>query len=942
MCNRLRFTYLAFIVLVFMSGFTVSLQAQPDRIHAPIAGGPTVVLPGHVPPRARPEFDQGPVAPSFPLPAITIYLKPTPSQQTALRQLLAAQQNPASPDFHKWLTPEQYADRFGASQNDVNRISAWLKSQGLDSQRVARSRTWIQFSGTAQQVENAFHTQIHRYLENGQLHYANSSDPSVPAALSPMVLSVRGMNDFRLKPLSRRSSGLGPDNTTGNGDHQMAPDDFATIYDVAPLYTEGIDGTGQKLVIVGQTDINVSDIQAFRAKFNLPAMNLQQILVPGQADPGIDQNNLPEADLDLEWSGAVARGATIIYVNSGDVFTSVVEAIDQAYAPVISMSYGVCEGANLGALPTEQQLAQQANSEGITWLAASGDNGAAACEDANAAIAQDGLAVGAPGSIPEVTSMGGSEFNEAAGSFWGSNTANGASALSYIPEMVWNDTSLGGGLAAGGGGGSSFFPQPVWQTGPGVPNDGLRHVPDLSIASSADHDGYFVSTGGAFQIYGGTSMAAPTMAGIVALLNHYLVSSGVQNTGGLGNINPTLYRMAQSAQKAPVFHDITAGNNSVPCVRNSPNCSTGSVGFNAGPAYDQASGLGSPDAFNLIHQWHNNVNVPAASAVVASIDQNPVFESVSRSGSRWAFSITLTEEAGVATTLTGFTVNGQSEDVATVFGATQIPADGSVSSTGLGFNTLAVPAKVVFTFSGVDASGRQWTETLTVPFDGPQPQLQIGGVGNSASGKQAYAPGMLVSVYGVALGDFVQLAGTIPLPQYLAGFEASVNGVPTPIYYVSPNQVNIQIPYETAPGTAELLVGNPYANSNNYAIQIVPAAPGIFLANGFAASPFSSVAAGQTTTLYITGEGQVSPSLATGMSPAVGTPLARLPKPNLPVSVTVAGQTANIAFVGIPAGFVGVTQINYQVPANTPPGVQPVVVTVGDVASQPANITVTN
>ena len=149
----------------------------------------------------------------------------------------------------------------------------------------------------------------------------------------------------------------------------MAPDDFATIYDVAPLYTAGIDGTGQKLVIVGQTDINVSDIQAFRSKFNLPAINLQQILVPGQTDPGVIQDDLPEADLDLEWSGAVARGATIIFVNSGDVFTSVQEAIDQVYAPVISMSYGICEGANLVGLPSERQLAQQANLEGITWLA---------------------------------------------------------------------------------------------------------------------------------------------------------------------------------------------------------------------------------------------------------------------------------------------------------------------------------------------------------------------------------------------------------------------------------------------------------------------------------------------------------------------------------------------------------------------------------------------
>ncbi len=936
-------------LLVFI--LALCLRAQPDRITTSIDGSQTVVLTGHVSPRALPQFDQGPVAASFPIPTITIYMKPSARQQSALDQLLASQQNPASPDYHKWLTPEQYADRFGLSVNDVNRITAWLQSQGFKVLRAARGRTWIQFSGTAQQVEHAFHTQIHQYLENGKLHFANSTNPSIPAALSGVVSGVRGLNDFRLQPRSKLRS-FAPRNTTGSGNHQMAPDDFATVYDVARLYAAGIDGTGQLLAVVGQTDVNISDINAFRAKFNLPAIHLQQVLVPGQSDPGISQEDLPEADLDLEWSGSVARNATIIFVNSSDVFTSLEDAVDEMYAPVISMSYGICEGANLVDLPSQRLVAQQANAEGITWLAAAGDAGAADCEDQNAAIAEDGLAVDAPGSIPEVTSMGGSEFNEGSGNYWGSaNTANGASALSYIPEMVWNDTGLGGGLAAGGGGASLFFPRPVWQTGPGVPNDGFRHVPDLSIASSPDHDGYYVYTGGEFQIYGGTSIAAPTMAGIVTLLNQYLASSGPGQQAGVGNINPTLYRMAQNAQKAPAFHDITVGSNSVPCVIGSPDevtiaaeiteCTTGVIGYNAAPGYDQASGLGSPDAYNLIHQWNSTVNLPTASAVVPSIDQNPVFETLNRSGFHWSFTITLTEEAGVATTLTAFTINGENYNLATVFGTATIPADGSLSSTGLGLNNLSVPSNVVFGFSGVDASGKQWTQTLSVPFDGPQAQLAIGGVSNAASGVQAYAPGMLLSVYGTALGNFAQSAGAIPLPQYLAGFEASVNGVPTPLYYVSPNQVNLQIPYETQPGNASLVVGNPYVNSNNYNIIIVTSAPGIFMTNGFAAAPFSSAAAGQTSTLFITGDGQVSPALATGTSPSSGTPLAQLPKPQLPVTVTVAGQAAAIKFVGIPSGLVGVTQINYQIPANTPPGVQPVVVTVGGVASPPANLTVT-
>jgi uncharacterized protein (TIGR03437 family) len=931
-------------ILIFLTAaFTVTLQAQPDRINARIDGSRTVVLAGHVPPRARPEFDRGSVAAAWPMPAVTIYLKPSRSQQTSLQQLLADQQNPASRDYHKWLTPEQYADRFGASQNDVNRITAWLRSQGLQAQRVARSRTWIEFSGTAQQVENALHVQIHQYLENGELHYANSTDPSIPAALSDMVLGLRGLNDYRLKPRSRARA-PGPRDTTGPGEHQLAPDDFAIIYDVAPLYTAGIDGTGQKLVVIGQTDINVSDIDAFRSHFNLPATNLQQILVTGQSDPGVRQGDLPEADLDVEWSGAVARNATIIFVRSGDVFTSLYDAVDQAYAPVITMSYGICEDGDLVDLPNERQAAQQANAEGITWLNAAGDNGAADCEDQSAGIAQDGLAVDAPASIPEVTAMGGTEFDERAGSYWGSvNTANGASALSYIPEMVWNDIPLGGGLAAGGGGTSIFFPKPVWQTGPGVPNNSFRNVPDLSLAASADHDGYFVYTGGAIQIYGGTSFGAPTMAGIVTLLNQYLVSSGAQTQAGVGNINPTLYRMAQNS--AGVFHDVTVGNNSVPCVIGSPDCTTGIIGYNAGPNYDQASGLGSPDAYNFVHQWTNQA--PTASAVVPSLFQlvggasfpaNPVYE---HDGS-WPFTLTLTEEAGVATTLTGFTVNGQSYDVATVFGTSSIPADGSISSSGLDLANLPVPSNVDFVFHGTDTvSGRPWSQTFSAPFAGADPLLVVGGASNAASGQPSYAPGMLLSVYGTELGDFPQSAGTIPLPQYLAGFEAWVNGVVAPLYYVSPDQVNIQIPYETQPGTAMLTVGNPYVNVN-YSLTIVASAPGIFMTNGFAAAPFSTAGRGQISTLFITGEGQISPTLADGTTPGSGTPPAQLPKPKLPVTVTVAGQKATIDFIGIPSGLVGVTQINYQVPANAPLGVEPVVVTVGTVASQAANLTITN
>ena len=930
MTHRLRFL-IVFGFVLCLAGTIV--YAQADRVHGAIDNSRSMVLHGSVHASARPENDRGGVEDSFVLPGMTLLLKPSATQQTALEYLLAQQQDPSSVNYHNWLTPEQYADRFGLSANDVGKIAAWLKSQGFTVTATARGRNWVTFSGTAQQVKAVFHTEIHRYSVNGETHFANASDPSIPAALAELVSSIRGLNDFRLRARLRKPVAQ---MTTAGGAHQIAPDDFATIYDVAPLYQAGVDGTGQKLVVVGQTDINLSDIQKFRSKFNLSAPNLQQVKVPNSPDPGIRSGDLDEADLDIEWSGAVARNATVIYVYSNDVWTSALYAVDHDLAPVITMSYGQCEQSDLVDLPTFQSAAQQANAEGITWFAAAGDSGAADCEDMGASIAQDGLAVDIPGTIPEITSMGGTEFLDQGGAYWSAtNTANDASALSYIPEKAWNDTALDGELAATGGGASVYFPQPAWQTGPGVPNTGVRRVPDLAVSASADHDGYYVYTGGSPSYFGGTSVAAPTMAGIFVLLNHYLVSTGIEKQAGLANVNPTLYRLAQSAPAA--FHNVTQGNNIVPCAVGSPNCVTGTMGFNAGGGYNSTTGLGSVDAASLIHQWSSAA--PSGSSVVASLDQNPVFEQQpDSSGNGWVFKLTFTEEAGVGTTLTGLGIGGAdyTSQIAGLFGSAKVAAGGSVTAA-VGLKNLSVPANLLFTYSGIDASGRQWSGQMSIPFQGFQTQLQIGGLSNAATGRQSYAPGMILSVYGAALGTFAQSAATIPLPQYLAGFEATINGVTAPLYYVSPNQVNVQIPYATNSGRATLVVGNPYANLT-YTFQVSAAAPGIFTFQNGSINPFSSATRGQTVTLFVTGEGQVTPSLATGATPS---PHAQSPKPLLPYSVTVGGVAATIDFIGIPSGLVGVTQINYTVPSSVATGVQPVVVTVGGVPSPAANLNVT-
>ena len=243
------------------------LPAQQDRINATIDARHSIAVRGSVPPRAQAKYDQGAVDPDFRLGNITLMLRPTAAQQADLEQLLAEQQDPASPNYHNWLTPEAYAERFGASAADLDKITAWLRSQGFAVQYTARGRDFISFSGTASQVKAALHTEIHRYRDGAETHFANSQDLSLPAAIEPMVAGVLGLHDFRLKAPRKQ---FVPGFTDTDGSHYLVPDDLATIYNLAPLYNFGYTGVGQTIVIVGQSDIDAPDIDMFRANSGIP------------------------------------------------------------------------------------------------------------------------------------------------------------------------------------------------------------------------------------------------------------------------------------------------------------------------------------------------------------------------------------------------------------------------------------------------------------------------------------------------------------------------------------------------------------------------------------------------------------------------------------------------------------------------------------------------
>lgn len=780
---------------------TGTLLAAEDRIVVPVEAGKTLTLKGHLHPKARPSYDRGRVDPSMKLGFVTLLLKPTPS----LEPFLAELQTPSSPSYHRWLTPEQFADRFGLSDHDVALIVSWLESQGLQVNDVARGHHWITFSGTADNVGRALHTEMHRYQVDGEEYFANSSNPEVPAAFANVVGGFVGLDNFGPKPLL--VSGSRAPNLTLGVSHSLAPDDLATIYDIRPLYDAGIDGSGLKLAVAGASDIDLDDLRAFRKLYNLPANDPQLARVG--SDPGRSPSALAEADLDLEWSGAVARNATLIYVYSASVNTAVQYAIDQNLAPVISLSYGACELENSVAF---RAVAQQANAQGITVIASSGDQGADACDSASPTReAAEGPTVMFPASLPEVTAVGGTTFSEGRDNYWGpTNSPSGGSALSYIPEVVWNDSAQTNGFAASGGGASGMFSKPPWQIGRGVPDDHARDLPDVAFAASAVHDGYPIVVSGAVQTVGGTSASTPVFAGIVALLNQYLIANGSRSQAGLGNINPTLYRLAQGATGA--FHDITTGSNKVPCQQGTPGCSNGLLGYSAGPGYDLATGLGSTDAYQLATQWNsaiasvttltaspsaagvsdtvqltalvsapaapgvtptgtvaflaNDVSIGAAaltpsggtaiatqsvpavliaagngtvtalysgdgvftgssgsatvtlalpasgSLVVPSVNPNPVYEVAGT----WLFTLQLTEKAGVATTLTGVTLDNLNFGPG-IFGNPRMLANGNLQ-VSLGLTGVTPPVNRVFVFSGVDANGQKWTRQLTVPFLG--------------------------------------------------------------------------------------------------------------------------------------------------------------------------------------------------------------------------------
>jgi uncharacterized repeat protein (TIGR01451 family) len=696
---------------------TAAPQTAPAQITARIDASQRVTLIGNTRPEATAANDRGRVAESLPMLHMQLLLRRSPNRERALQSLIDQLHNPNSSNYHHWLDSATLAQRFGPARADVAAITGWLRQNGFTVNVVYPSLMVVDFSGTAGQVRATFDTEIHDLLVRGTHHIANMTDPEVPTALAPAIQGVVSLNDFRPRALQVPRVQY----SISGGQELVAPADLATIYALAPLFVAGNTGQNQTIAVVEDSDLYAtSDWSTFRSAFGLsgysgtlsevqpaPASGTNNCTDPGVGSGGVDA----EVILDAEWAGAAAPGANIEVASCQDSDTTfggliaLQNLVNAASTPaIISLSYGECEVANGSAANAAfNSVYEQAAAEGISVFVAAGDSGAASC-DAKASYARHGIGVSGFASTAYNVAVGGTDFGDTYagtdGSYWSSsNSSTYGSALSYVPEIPWNDACAGALLAnwegygagygstgfcnsntgssylapiAGGGGpsgcasgspsqndvvsgGCAGVPKPSWQAGPGVAADGVRDLPDVALfAGNGLWRHYYVycwtdtGAGGAactgapsgWSGAGGTSFAAPILAGIQALVN---TAAG----GRQGNPNYVYYALA-AAQSASgmncnatngnaiatgcVFHDVTQGDMAVAC-RGSNNCYRPSGAYGmlststsaAVPAYpsaagwDFATGVGSVNAQNLVNAWNSaNLSLVASGSVTAS------------------------------------------------------------------------------------------------------------------------------------------------------------------------------------------------------------------------------------------------------------------------------------------------------------------------------------
>lgn len=687
--------------------------AATVRVTRQVEKTSTFALPGGTPGPAATRHDQGAMAPTDAIDSMTLVLKRDDDREKAFRSYLSSLNNPGSGNFHQWLTADQLGERFGPAPQDVQAVKQWLASQGLTVSYVSRDRMRIEFSGSAAAVTKAFATDLHRYDLDGNRRFANRTPAHVPAALSTVVASVSLHNIFPtaqhtpftrtqfdrkqgkwIAPATAKANFTVPPGTSNpNTTYDMVPADFNQVYNVNPLWkrSQPVRGEGQTVVVLERTNVLPDDVQHFRDAF-LPSdakgtFSILHPLAGGEAcaDPGLNGDE-GEAALDAEWAGAAAPDADIVLASCADSgasfgpFIAASRLLDggpngELPAPVWSLSYGACEAQDPSDASLADILFSSAAAEGVTVFVSSGDGGSTQCDQGALFWSTSGASVNGLASSPSVVAVGGTDFNDLGkqSTYWtAKNMPYYQSAVSYIPEMAWNNscasehlyTLLGyedgvtacndgsgrGGdflqVGGAGGGPSTVFQQPVEQVGiHGSTNHTSRTIPDVSLFSANGIFGHALvfcmsdsANGGTACDFrdpdavfansaGGTSFAAPAMAGVQALINQ-------ANDTRHGNMLPALYGIAarqfgtvgspntkmlnacnasngNTASPECVFYNVTEGDIVQPCGAGSVNCDSGK---NLANVVGIVEG-GDPTTGTLVPAWRTNVGYSLATGL---------------------------------------------------------------------------------------------------------------------------------------------------------------------------------------------------------------------------------------------------------------------------------------------------------------------------------------
>lgn len=643
---------------------------QADRVTAEVNNERRIAFTEAAPAWASADRDLGAVEPTLPLGHLKIYLSRPADREAAFQQLLNDQQNPGSTRYKHWLTPAEVAEDYGPSDQEITAVTNWLERQGMQVDEVAVTKIYIAFSGTAQQIEKAFSTNLHYFRSTVAPEGKRISitrPPQIPAALAPVIQSIEGLSQHIYHPNLVRGE-LTQKSGSGYVNY-LFPGDFTNIYDLWPVYMNetivhgsAIDGTGQTIAIVARSAVDPSDISNYALQDSGSSSQVVNTIVPtGGTSPGQTKNSdQDEATLDVTRSGSVAFNATIDLVTAKSVGSTDGVDVDIDYiinnhsklgANVMSVSFGSCESDyTASSIKAMDANFSTAASEGISTVVSSGDSGVAGCEPGNTTpvAASEHASPNALCSSSYVTCVGGTEFNDVGNesTYWNESAPGLVSAIGYIPEGAWNEAALSNGKvtnSATGGGVSGFIATPTWQIGTGVPSARAgRYTPDVSF-TSALHDGYalceqweldiynkengtdYTCEAGYFLVFGGTSAAAPDMAGTMALIN--------QKTGSAsGNANPSLYALA--AKNVSAFHDVTVASSGVGscndetpsmCNNTTPGPTSltigGTNGYQVGTGYDEATGLGSPDIYKLI--WNYGDALKSSADTTTVVGTNP-------------------------------------------------------------------------------------------------------------------------------------------------------------------------------------------------------------------------------------------------------------------------------------------------------------------------------